>query len=168
MFKMDQDKNVNPDQYAEEAKYFTESRLLQREVEVVLEGVSNQNLLGTVLHPSGNIAEALLREGFARCVDWSMGVVTTGADKLRAAEKFAKDKRIRLWKDYSAKSSAVEIKDKTFTAKVIEVLNGDGMVLKMADGSSKKIFLSSIRSPRTVDTASRDNKDSPFSGIRYS
>ena len=36
---------------------------------------------------NGNIAELLLREGFARCVDWSMGVVSQGADKLRAAEK---------------------------------------------------------------------------------
>lgn len=49
MFKIDQDKNVNPDQYAEEAKFFTESRLLQREVQIVLEGVSNQNLLGLLL-----------------------------------------------------------------------------------------------------------------------
>lgn len=36
---------------------------------------------------NGNIAEALLKEGFARCVDWSMAVVTAGAEKYRAAEK---------------------------------------------------------------------------------
>ena len=48
----------------EEAKFFTESRLLQREVQVVLEGVSgNNNFLATVLHPAGNIAEFLVREG---------------------------------------------------------------------------------------------------------
>jgi len=29
-----------------------------------------------------------LKEGFARCVDWSMGVVTQGAENLRAAEKY--------------------------------------------------------------------------------
>ncbi len=57
MFNMDGE----PDAYAEEAKYFTESRLLQREVQVILEGVSNQNLLGTILHPNGSIAELLLR-----------------------------------------------------------------------------------------------------------
>lgn len=92
-----------------------------------------------------------------------MGVVTTGVEKLRAAEKIAKDKRLRLWHDYSAKSSAVEIKEKTFTAKVVEILNGDGVVLKMTDGSMKKVFLSSIRSPRTVDTSVKD-KDSLFVG----
>ena len=36
---------------------------------------------------NGNIAEVLLKEGFARCVDWSMGVVSQGADVLRGAEK---------------------------------------------------------------------------------
>ena len=35
----------------------------------------------------GNIAERLLREGFARCVDWSMAMVLNDKDKLRAAEK---------------------------------------------------------------------------------
>lgn len=37
--------------YAEEARFFTEVRLLQRDVEVILEGVSNQNFVGSVLHP---------------------------------------------------------------------------------------------------------------------
>ena len=37
---------------------------------------------------NGNITELLLKEGFARCVDWSMAVYTQGADKLRAAEKY--------------------------------------------------------------------------------
>ena len=34
----------------------------------------------------GNIAERLLREGFARCVDWSMAMVSKEKEKLRAAE----------------------------------------------------------------------------------
>ena len=51
-----------------EAHYFTESRLLQREVEIILESVNNRNFIGSILHPNGNIAEALLREGFAKTV----------------------------------------------------------------------------------------------------
>ena len=47
MFKMDGEKEP----FAEEAKFFTEARLLQRDIQIVLEGTSNQNLLGTVLHP---------------------------------------------------------------------------------------------------------------------
>lgn len=52
-FKREGDHEV-PEAFAEEAKQFVESKLLQRDVKVVLEGVANQNagiLLGTVLHP---------------------------------------------------------------------------------------------------------------------
>lgn len=40
--------------FAEEAKFFVETRILQRDVQIVLEGVANQSngiLLGTILHP---------------------------------------------------------------------------------------------------------------------
>jgi staphylococcal nuclease domain-containing protein 1 len=44
-------------------------------VEVVLESSNNNNFVGSVLHPMGNIAEALLKEGMAKCVDWSIAKV---------------------------------------------------------------------------------------------
>ncbi|KAH9499055.1 nuclease domain-containing protein [Bulinus truncatus] len=150
MNKQDADGKQVPEPFMEEAKYFTESRLLQKDVKIILEGVSNQNLLGTILHPNGNITEFLLKEGFARCVDWSMGVVTQGADKLRAAEKVAKDKKLRIWKDYKPAESNINIKDKSFSGKVVEVVNGDGLVVKL-DSAFKKIFLASIRPPRPAD-----------------
>lgn len=74
--------------YAEEARYFVECRLLQRDVEIILESTSNQNFVGSVMHPKGNIAELLLKEGFAKCVDWSITLATSGPEILRAAEKF--------------------------------------------------------------------------------
>ncbi|XP_071115378.1 staphylococcal nuclease domain-containing protein 1-like [Haliotis cracherodii] len=147
MFRQEDGKQV-AEVYAEEAKFFTECRLLQRDVHIILEGVSNMNLLGTVIHPNGNIAELLLKEGFARCVDWSMGVVSQGADKLRSAEKVAKDKRSRIWKDYKPSGQSIDVKDKTFSGKVVEVVNGDALVVKIGDSTMKKVFLSSIRPPR--------------------
>jgi hypothetical protein len=30
----------------------------------------------------------LLKEGLARCIDWSMGVVSQGSEKYRLAEKY--------------------------------------------------------------------------------
>jgi len=152
MNKLDASGNQTPEPFMEEAKYFTESRLMQKDVKIILEGVSNQNFLGTVLHPNGNITEFLLKEGFARCVDWSMGVVSQGPEKLRAAEKLAKEKRLRIWKNYKPAESTVNIKDKTFQGKVVEVVNGDALVLKV-DTTFKKVFLASIRPPRSVDTA---------------
>lgn len=155
MFKIEEEKTV-AEPLAEEAKYFTEVRLLQRDVKIVLEGASNQNLLGTVIHPSGNISELLLQEGFAHCADWSMKNVTHGADKLRAAERVAKEKKLRFWKDYQPATSALPVAEKAFVAKVVEIVNGDCLVVRMPDGSSNKIFLASIRSPRPVDIADQE------------
>ncbi|KAF8789990.1 Staphylococcal nuclease domain-containing [Argiope bruennichi] len=109
-----------PEPFAEEAKFFTECRLLQRDVEVLLESVSNKNFLGTVLHPNGNITELLLSEGLAKCVDWSLQCVTTGLEKLRAAERSAKEKRVRIWKDYTPSGPVIEAKEKEFQGKVVE------------------------------------------------
>ena len=51
MFKIEEGGSSVPEPFAEEAKFFTEVRLLQRDVKILLEGASNQNLLGTILHP---------------------------------------------------------------------------------------------------------------------
>lgn len=134
--------------YAEEARYFVEIRLLQREVEIVLESVNNSNFVGTILHPKGNIAEALLREGFTKCVDWSMAFMKSGADKLRAAERHAKTNRTRVWKDWQSTAPQITGKEKEFGGNVAEVINGDALMIKLANGQLKKVFLASIRPPR--------------------
>lgn len=80
-FKLDSDGRPDPSvvvPFAEEARFFVESRLLQRDVEILLESVNNNNFGGSILSPKGNIAEALLREGFAKCVDWSMAFMKSG------------------------------------------------------------------------------------------
>lgn len=64
--------------YAEEARFFVESKLLHKDIQVILESVNNNNFVGTLVHPQGNIAELLLRQGFARCVDWSLAVMKSG------------------------------------------------------------------------------------------
>lgn len=47
-------------------------------------------------------------EGFARCVDWSIAFMKSGgAERLRAAEKEAKEKRVRIWKDYQSNTPQV-------------------------------------------------------------
>ena len=79
-------------------------------MEIVLESVSNKNFLGSVIHPNGSIAEALLREGFAKCVDWSLTCVTGGPEKYRQASAAAKEKRIRLWKDYEGPTGTSWVK----------------------------------------------------------
>ncbi|KAF7265330.1 hypothetical protein GWI33_021313 [Rhynchophorus ferrugineus] len=152
-FKLDDQGKPDPNQkvqFAEEAKYFVEVRLLQRDVDIVLHSVNNTtNIIGSVVHPKGNIAEILLREGFARCVDWSLAsLASSEIQKFRAAEQQAKSEQKRIWKDYQARVPQITGKEKEFSATVIEVVNGDALQLKMADGSVKKVFLASIRPPR--------------------
>ncbi|XP_037069831.1 LOW QUALITY PROTEIN: staphylococcal nuclease domain-containing protein 1-like [Pollicipes pollicipes] len=134
--------------YCEEARFFVESRLLQRDVQIVLESVNNANYIGSVLHPNGNIAELLLRDGFARCVDWSIAHAHCGVEALRSAERVAKEKKLRIWKDYKPSAALSSVKDKDLTGKVVEVVNADAMVIRLPDNSTKKFFLSSVRSPR--------------------
>uniref|UniRef100_A0A8C7AA35 Staphylococcal nuclease domain-containing protein n=1 Tax=Neovison vison TaxID=452646 RepID=A0A8C7AA35_NEOVI len=158
-----------PEPFAAEAKFFTESRLLQRDVQIILESCHNQNILGTILHPNGNITELLLKEGFARCVDWSIAVYTRGAEKLRAAERFAKERRLRIWRDYVAPTANLDQKDKQFVAKVMQVLNADAIVVKLNSGDYKTIHLSSIRPPRLEgeNTQDKNKKLRPLYDIPY-
>lgn len=66
-----------------------ETRLLQRDVKIILESVgSNQSFVGSVIHPRGNIAEFLLREGYAKCVEWSIAQSSCGSMALREAERY--------------------------------------------------------------------------------
>ena len=75
------------DEYGEEAKFFAEMRLLQRDIKVILENSLNQNFIGTVLHPKGNIAVFLLKDGLAKCMESSLAYVSGGAQPLREAER---------------------------------------------------------------------------------
>ncbi|XP_032160448.1 staphylococcal nuclease domain-containing protein 1 isoform X1 [Mustela erminea] len=168
-FRREADGSETPEPFAAEAKFFTESRLLQRDVQIVLESCHNQNILGTILHPNGNITELLLKEGFARCVDWSIAVYTRGAEKLRAAERFAKERRLRIWRDYVAPTANLDQKDKQFVAKVMQVLNADAIVVKLNSGDYKTIHLSSIRPPRLEgeNTQDKNKKLRPLYDIPY-
>ncbi|MBN3282814.1 SND1 protein, partial [Polyodon spathula] len=159
-FKREPDGQEIPEPFAAEAKFFTESRLLQRDVQIILESCPNQVILGTILHPNGNITELLLKEGFARCVDWSIAVYSQGADKLRAAERSAKERKVRIWKDYVAPTANLDQKDKQFVAKVMQIVNADAIVVKLNSGENKTIHLSSIRPPRIEGEANQEkNKD---------
>lgn len=53
-FKLDSEGRPDPNikvEYAEEARYYVETRLLQRDIEVVLDSVNNNNFVGTIIHP---------------------------------------------------------------------------------------------------------------------
>lgn len=79
-----------------------------------------------------------------------------GVEKLRAAERQAKTNRVRLWKDYQPPTATFSGKEKDFNGVVFEVINGDAISVKSANGQLKKVFLSSIRPPREAGKLPED------------
>jgi len=132
--------------FAREARYFVETRLLNRDVQVSLEGIDkNGNLLGTILHPAGNISVELVKVGLARVVDWS-SQVCPHAPALRAAERAAKEKRLRMWKEYVPPNHGGDMGE--YLGRVIEIVSGDTLIVADPTGAEKRISLSSLRCPR--------------------
>jgi len=135
--------------FSEEAKYFVETRILQNDVKVVIESfLSNGNFIGSILHPRGNIAEALLLEGLARVNDQTlMSVTGCSILKLREAENKAKEKKLRIWKDFVSRDKNLP-PDSNFTGQVVRIISGDMIVVQNpVNGKEKKVTLSSIRKP---------------------
>ncbi|MCO5565316.1 hypothetical protein L7F22_018989 [Adiantum nelumboides] len=149
--------------FAEEARFFVESRLLQRNVRVTLLSLppsaaptpfsvsgnapapqstfSSSILIGQMMHPVGDIAQFLLASGLAKCVDWHAGMVAM--DKYRLAEKAAKDKRLNIWRDYQppAKSADTVLPAspaaRTFEANVVRVISGDTIHVRKVNGEGQ-------------------------------
>lgn len=81
------------EEYGDEARFFAESRLLQRQIKITLLSLPTPSaapvafgsnapaapaatasmFLGTIHHPAGNIAALLLSAGLAKIVDWHAG-----------------------------------------------------------------------------------------------
>lgn len=152
--------------FAEEGRFFVESRLVQKDVKIVLEGAHDQQtyskglppnststnyptFIGSVQFPAGNIAEVLLAEGFAKVNDWTLPLVTVAGDKYRVAEKKAKDRRARLWKDYVPAASSISSLESTFEGIVTRVLGADLLLVEKSKTKEEtKIQLSSVRGPK--------------------
>ncbi|KAK7358733.1 hypothetical protein VNO77_00671 [Canavalia gladiata] len=162
------------DPFALEAKFFTEMRVLNRDVRIVLEGVDKfSNLIGSVYYPDGDSAKDLALElvenGFAKYVEWSANMMEEEAKrKLKTAELQAKKNRLRIWTNYvPPATNSKAIHDQNFTGKVVEVVSGDCIIV--ADDSipygsplaERRVNLSSIRCPK-VGNPRRDEKPAPY------
>ncbi|GAA5892084.1 hypothetical protein JCM5296_004053 [Sporobolomyces johnsonii] len=129
--------DVQGEEFGDEARFFVESRLLQRLIKISLlslptptlaatafNATANANgapqtpqtanlFLGTVFHPAGNIAALLLSMGLARVVDWHAGFLAQSPTpsmmaELRKGESEAKLMRRGLWKDLPDPKIAAE------------------------------------------------------------
>lgn len=165
--------------WAEEAKFFTESRLLQRSVRVIILSLPTSTatpfqagansappppasiFIGTVLHPAGNVAEHLVAAGLARVVDWHAGMLAAGGgmERLRAAEKVAKEKRACLYANVPTASASITQSNgaangnaRIFDGTVIRVWSGDQIsVVDKESGKERRLQLSSTKGPKLSD-----------------
>ncbi|KAF7306137.1 Transcriptional factor [Mycena chlorophos] len=166
------------EQWGEEAKFFTEARLLQRPVRVVILSLPASTatpfqaganapatttasiFIGNVLHPAGNVAEHLVAAGLARVVDWHAGMLASsgGMEKLRAAEKSAKERRLCLYANIPAAAASKSNgttpsgQARSFDATVVRVWSGDQIsVVDKETGKERRLQLSSTRGPKLSD-----------------
>ena len=155
-----------PEPFAREAKHFTETRLLHRDVELFYAGEDKyKNAFFSVRvtdedagDPAFDPAVALVRAGLARVADWSVALVPSAARALRAAEREAKQQRLRLWRAYvppppslgadPSGAAGGGASSRAFVARCVEAASGDTIVVQAADGAERKVHLSSVRAPR--------------------
>ncbi|KAI5808391.1 hypothetical protein BZA77DRAFT_362519 [Pyronema omphalodes] len=152
--RLDANQVVHPaEEYGDEAKEFVEARLLMRTVKVQLLGVSPQGqLVGSILHHNGgNIAEILAAHGLARCVDFHSHFLGSAMARLRDAEKYAKDKKLRIYKGLVTKKRD---SNSEFEAVVARIISADTIVVRNKAGVERKINLSSIRQPKWLHSES--------------
>lgn len=134
------------EEFGDFAKEFVETRLLQRTVKVTLLGLSPQSqFIGNVIHPNGNIAVLLLSQGLARCVDFHSTMIGADMSEFRAAEKTAREQRLRLWKEHVVKAKNP---NSNLDAVVSRVLSADTIFVRNKAGNERKINLSSVRQPK--------------------
>jgi len=152
--------------FALEAQAYTEDRLLNRDVQVILQGVDkSNNLFGTVVFAKGSITAKLLEQGFGKLVPWSASL-TPDAAKLAAAQAQAQKQKLRIWKNYvegqaAASSSSAGSKPAEFHGKVVSVPSSDSIIVEDGDQKEVRIWLASVRAPRgpARGKASDDGED---------
>lgn len=143
-------KKAEPEPFAIQSKLFTEFRLLNRRVDLAVQGVSSGKgeamLLGTVLHAKGNITVEVLRAGLGRVADWTLALLPKeGVIALREAENAAKRDNRGVWADYVPPPLSPHLR--TFEAVVVEIISGD--TISVLEGQTEqRVTFSSIRVPR--------------------
>ena len=135
--------------------------------------LDSQNFYGHIEHPKGDISFELLKNGLAKCVDWSLNYrPSEDAVQMRTFETEARQKKIGIWKSTVRSFSLRSFAQKepkpasaSHTARILEVVSGDTLVISnepqnpLAQG--QRVSLSSIRAPR-LGSKKANTKDEEY------
>ncbi|RLM64504.1 hypothetical protein C2845_PM16G06490 [Panicum miliaceum] len=169
---------IPPDRFGKEAKHFTKTKVLNKEVWIILEGTDSfNNMFASVYYSDGNTAKDLALElvenGFAKYMEWSANML--GAEtkrKLKNAELQAKKEQLRIWMGFQPPvTNTTPTHNQKFTGKdfvtvdykfekikVIEAVNGyciivaDDILPAGSPLAERCVNLSSIRPSKSVDS----------------
>jgi staphylococcal nuclease domain-containing protein 1 len=135
--------------FGEESQQFVESRMLQRNVQIQVLGLSPQNqIVATVKHPTqGTIAPHILKAGLAKCTDFHTTLLGQEMGALRQAEREAKTNRVGVYRGHVAAKAGKETE-----AVVSRILSADTIFLRSnKTGDDRRVNLSSVRQPKPSD-----------------
>ncbi len=128
------------EEYGRDAQLFVEQRLFQRKIKVHIVGASPQGqLVASLLHPRGNIAELLLAEGLARCNDFHSTMLGEKMAALRAAEKTAQEAKKRIHTHHVAKTT-----ESSLDMTVSKVISADAIMVRNKVGTEKRYVLRTL------------------------
>ncbi|ETO29361.1 tudor domain-containing protein / nuclease family protein [Reticulomyxa filosa] len=156
MMKKKKGGNRKSERYANEAKEFTEQRLLSQRVTVkILAADQKFNLYGVVSHPNGQIAVSLLRTGLAEYESWTAELLSKEEQKaMKEALKSAQEKRLHIWQYKHAEHLSHDYVPVTVT----QIISGDSFFAKFEDGTEERFTLSSIYQPRYKEERQKSKK----------
>ncbi|KAL0240940.1 hypothetical protein GEMRC1_006176 [Eukaryota sp. GEM-RC1] len=102
VFRRDAQGQSVPDPFAEQAKFFVESRLLHREVPIEIHQFDDKRncWVGSIRAEQGDLQCLLLKSGLAKLNEHHLLFTPTTAPSLREAEQEAKHGRINIWTDF--------------------------------------------------------------------
>lgn len=60
----------------------------------------------------------------------------------------AKERKVRIWKDYVPKVQTISDLDRKFTGQVIQIVNSDAIAVKTSGSQVRTVHLSSVRPTR--------------------
>lgn len=109
------------------------------------------------MHPVGNIAEFLVGAGLAKVIDWHAGILSSvgGLDRLRAAEKSAKDKKLGIWEHYTGPSASKQSNGQHTTGAGNEASNGSSGTTLNTKGSEFDATVVRIWGPDTISVVEK-------------
>ncbi|KAK2954225.1 putative 4SNc-Tudor domain protein [Blattamonas nauphoetae] len=128
--------------FAEEAKFFVEKEVLQRDVFIIPDSAERGRLSARVIAPKGDLGQVLLKLGFARLVGLAQqnqsaqgkqsvfqGLPQSVETLYRTEQENARNQKLRIWKDYEAPpelpKAPVPTVLESFDGIVVEVVNAD-------------------------------------------